>query len=103
MMRSGSGPRRTRMRWTRWPCNGWWGWVTLTHSSDPLVKGVVDCEYAYHKGSLRANSAENAHGTDLGGRFLLLLERISARTMYDGLRAALVPVMQYYNRIPMGD
>ena len=27
----------------------------------------------------------------------------AARTMYDGLRAALVPVMQYHNQIPMGD
>jgi hypothetical protein len=63
----------------------------------------VCCDGAYPEGSRRSDHAENAHGTDLGSGFLLLLERISARTMYDGLRAALVPVMQYYNRIPMGD
>src|SRR6266481_4723559 len=49
MMRSGSGPRRTRMSCMRWPCKGWYGWVTVTHSKDGLSKGVVCCEYAMHE------------------------------------------------------
>ena len=55
------------------------------------------------EGSRRSDHAENAHGTYLGSGFLLLLEWISARPMYDGLYSALVHALQYHNQIPMGD
>ena len=42
------------------------------------------------EGPNRSDLAENAHGTYLGGRFLLLLEWISARTLHDGLCSAFV-------------
>jgi hypothetical protein len=50
-----------------------------------------------------SNSAQNAHGTHLGGGFLLLLQWISARTLHHGLSSALVHALQHQNRIPMGD
>ena len=75
----------------------------MTYPESRGNDGVVCFGDAHPEGPNRSDLAENAHGTYLGGRFLLLLEWISARTMYDGLRAALVTVMQYYNRIPMGD
>jgi hypothetical protein len=42
------------------------------------------------EGPNRSDLAEDAHGTYLGGRFLLLLEWISARTLHDGLCSAVV-------------
>lgn len=57
----------------------------------------------YPEGPYCSNSAKNAHGTHLGGGFLLLLQWISARTLHQGLYSILVHALQHQNRIPMGD
>lgn len=59
--------------------------------------------YPHVKGPDGANLAQDAHGTYLGGRFLLLLEWVSAWTVYNGLYPASVFALQHQYWLPMGD
>src|SRR6266446_2741871 len=77
--------------------------MTVTHPETRGDEGVVCFGDAHLEGPDGSNSAQDAHGTHLGGGFLLLLQWISARTLYHGLYSALVQALQHQNRIPMGD